>query len=94
MAEKWNRPAQPPPPLFLGEKERDYAKQVNDEIVERVVGQTILYYPIDFESTNFHPLYGESVNKSFLSPVRVYALVKWEGNQTATANYAISCFPA
>lgn len=89
MAEKWNRPAQPPPPLFLGQKERDYAKQVNDEIVERVVGQTILYYPIDLDSTNFHPLYGESINKSYLPPVRVYALVKWEGNETATSNYGL-----
>ena len=87
MAEKWDRPAQPPPPLFLGKKERDYAKQVNDEIVERVVGQTILYYPIDLEITPFHPLYGESIHKNFLPPIRVYALVKWEGNETATANF-------
>jgi hypothetical protein len=89
MAEKWDRPASPPPPLFVGQKERDYAKQVNDEVVERVVGQTILYYPIDLESTNFHPVYGESIDKSFLSPVRVYALVKWEGHETMTSNYGL-----
>lgn len=89
MAEKWDRPASPPPPLFLGQKERDYAKQVNDEIAERVVGQTILYYPIDLDSTSFHPLYGESVNKIFYPPVRVYALVKWEGNETSTPNYGL-----
>lgn len=89
MAEKWERPEQPPPPMFLGQKERDYAKQVNDEVVERVVGQTILYYPIDLASTNFHPLYGESVSKSFLPPVRVYALVKWEGQETTTQNYGL-----
>ena len=89
MAEKWDRPAQPPPPLFLGKKERDYAKQVNDEIVERVVGQTILYYPIDLEITDFHPLYGESIHKNFLPPIRVYALVKWEGNETTTANFGV-----
>jgi hypothetical protein len=89
MAEKWNRPASPPPPLFLGKKERDYAKQVNDEIAERVIGQTILYYPIDLETTNFHPLYGESINKTYLSPIRVYALVKWEGDETSTSNYGL-----
>jgi hypothetical protein len=89
MAEKWNRPAQPPPPLFLGEKERDYAKQVNDEIAERVVGQTILYYPIDLNTTNFHPLYGESMNKSFYPPVRVYALVEWNGQETKTETYGV-----
>lgn len=89
MAEKWDRPSRPPPPLFLGKKERDYSKQVNDEVIERVVGQTILYYPINLDTTNFHPLYGESINKTFLSPIRVYALVKWESDQTSTSNFGI-----
>ena len=51
---KWTQPAQPPPPMFLGEKERDLVKQVNDELIERVIGQTVVYYPIDLEHTNFH----------------------------------------
>lgn len=89
MAEKWDRPEQPPPPLFLGKKERDYAKQVNDEIAERVVGQTVLYHPIDLDNTNFHPIYGESIEKNFLPPVRVYALVKWNGQETTTTNYGL-----
>ena len=77
MADRWKRPAQPPPPLFLGEKERNLVKQVNDELIEKVIGQQILYYPIDLESTNFHPLYGEAIRKSYLPPVRVYALVEF-----------------
>ena len=44
---KWKQPKQPPAPLFLGKKERDLVKQINDELVERVIGQQILYYPID-----------------------------------------------
>jgi len=79
---KWERPAQPPPPLFLGEKEKNLVKQVNDEIIERVVGQQILYFPIDMETTNFHPLYGEAIEKNFLHPVRVYALVEYGGIET------------
>ena len=79
---KWNQPAQPPPPMFFGKKERDLVKQVNDELVARVVGQTVLYYPIDLGATNFHSLYGEAINKTFLSPVRVYAYVVVENNQT------------
>ncbi len=75
---EWSRPAAPPPPLFLGEKERDLVKQVNDELVEKVIGQQILYYPIDMESTNFHDLYGEALEKTFLPPVRVYALVNFD----------------
>ena len=81
---RWTVPSNPPPPMFLGEKERNYVKQINDEIVERVVGQTLIYYPIDLTTTNFHPLYGEAINKTFISPVRVYALVKWDGEETST----------
>ena len=79
---KWNQPAQAPPPMFAGKKEKDLVKQVNDELIERVIGQTIVYYPIDIERTNFHDLYGEAITKTFLPPVRVFALVEFDGIQT------------
>tara|TARA_R110000824_G_scaffold192052_1_gene374028 strand:- start:558 stop:1064 length:507 start_codon:yes stop_codon:yes gene_type:complete len=79
---KWIQPDAPPPPLFLGKKERDLVKQVNDELIERVIGQQILYYPIDLETTNFHPIYGEAIKKTFLPPIRVYALVEWNDYST------------
>ena len=75
---EWSRPTAPPPPLFLGKKERDLVKQVNDELVEKVIGQQILYYPIDIDATNFHDLYGEAIQKTFLPPVRIYALVNFD----------------
>jgi hypothetical protein len=80
---KWKKPAAPPPPMFFGKKERDLVKQVNDEIIERVVGQQVLYFPIDIETTNYHPLYGEAVEKTFLPPVRVHALVEFQGIDTS-----------
>lgn len=83
---KWSQPTQPPPPLFTGEKEKNLVKQVNDELIERVIGQQILYYPISVEHTKFHHLYGEAINKTFLPPVRVYALVEWEGIETSWLN--------
>ena len=79
---KWTRPTQPPPPLYLGEKEKNLVKQVNDEVIERVVGQQILYFPIDIEHTDFHPLYGEAIEKTFLPPVRVFARVEYQGVET------------
>tara|TARA_R100001163_G_C5003904_1_gene152114 strand:- start:67 stop:555 length:489 start_codon:yes stop_codon:yes gene_type:complete len=82
MGNKWDRPENPPPPLFLGKKERDLVKQVNDELIEKVIGQQILYYSIDMETTNFHDLYGEAVEKNYLPPVRVYALVEWKTDKT------------
>jgi len=86
---KWAQPASPPPPLFLGEKERDLVKQVNDELIERVIGQEIIYYPISLEHTNFHPLYGEAIEKNFLSPIRIHVLVAWEGYTTTVTNLGI-----
>ena len=80
--DKWKKPAAPPPPMFLGEKEKNLVKQVNDEIIERVVGQQILYFPIDIEHTNFHPLYGEAIEKTFLPPIRVFARVEYQGVET------------
>ena len=86
---KWDRPEHPPPPLFFGKKERDLVKQVNDELLERVIGQTILYYPISIIHSDFHPLYGEAINKNFLPPVRVYVLIDWNGTQTTTTPYGV-----
>ena len=73
----------------MGKKERNLVKQVNDELIERVIGQQIAYYPISVEHTDFHPLYGEAIKKNFLPPVRVYALVTWEGKSTTTSDIGI-----
>ena len=86
---KWSQPDSPPPPLFTGKKEKDLVKQVNDEIIERVVGQTVLYYPISLEHTDFHDLYGEAIQKNFLNPVRVYAMVKYTSQTTTTTPLGI-----
>jgi hypothetical protein len=76
---QWEQPASPPPPLFTGKKEKDFVKQVNDELIERVIGQQIAYFAIDIDRSPFHPIYGEAIQKTFLPPVRVHALIKWEG---------------
>lgn len=82
----WERPLNAPPPLFFNQKERDFVKQINDEIIERIIGQTVLYYPISQEHTQYNDLYGEAIVKNFLNPIRVYALVEFEGLET-TSNH-------
>ena len=89
MSDEWKRPDSPPPPLFLGKKERDLVKQVNDELIERVIGQQILYYPVSLEHSDFHDLYGEAIEKSFLPAIRVYALITKEETDTQFTNYGI-----
>ena len=79
---KWDQPELAPPPMFFGQKERDLVKQVNDELAERVVGQTIAYYAVSLEDSEYHPIYGEAIDKVTLPPVRVYAYVTVENEQT------------
>lgn len=80
---EWTQPEQPPPPLFTNDKEEDLVKQINDELIERVIGQRVLYFPIDMENTEFHPVYGEAIEKNFKNPIQVAALVEWGGIQTS-----------
>jgi len=78
-----------PPAMFLNIPERNFQKHITDEVMEKIIGQEIMYYPIDVNSSNFHPLYGESINKTFLPPVRVYVLIQHTDNTTETTNYGI-----
>ena len=68
--------------MFFGEKERNLVKQINDELAERILGQPIAYYPISIEESNFNDTYGEAKEKISLPPVRVYAYVVVENEQT------------
>ena len=86
---KWSQPGSPPPPLCAGDREKKLVKQVNDEVIERVIGQTIIYYPISLEHTDFNAVYGEAINKTFLSPVRVHALVEWTSQETTSTNLGV-----
>ena len=54
MSDEWTQPDAPPAPLFTGKKERDLVKKVNDELIEKIIGQQVLYYPIDIENTNLN----------------------------------------
>ena len=49
----------------------------------------VAYYPIDVDSTNFHPVYGEAIIKTFLPPIRVHALIKWGGLETTSESYGV-----
>ena len=79
---KWTQPDAPPPPMFFGQNERDLVKQVNDELAERVVGQSVAYYSVSMEDTNFNSTYGEAIDKVTLPPVRVFAYVVVDNEQT------------
>lgn len=78
-----------PPAMFLNIPERNIQKHYTDEITEKIIGQEVMYYPIDIQSSNFHPLYGESINKIYLPPIRIFALIEHSESETTTTNYGI-----
>jgi hypothetical protein len=77
----------PPSQLFLNQEERNFQKNIADELVEYVIGQTILYYPIDPVNTKYHEIYGEAIDKVFLPPIKVNVFVDFEDNDTKTGKY-------
>lgn len=90
---RFNKPDQPPPALFMGSPERNFVHQVSTELNERVIGQQILYYAISLEHTNFHPLYGEAIEKTFFPPVHVNVLIDWEDKPTEHSSYGLDKQP-
>lgn len=89
MANKFSRLPQPPAPLFINKKERDFQKQVSNELIERVIGQEILYFPLDITNSNYHDLYGEAIQKSYLPSIHIYVLIEWHDFSTETSQYGI-----
>ena len=88
---KWELPSpgKMNPTMFVGDKEKNLQKQVADEIVERFINQVVIYYPIDIQKTQYHPIYGEALNKKFHSPIEVKCMVEWSGMETANEGYTV-----
>ncbi len=81
------------PTMFVGDQEKNFSKQIAEELMEKVVNQIVFYYPVDVQATNYHPIYGESTMKKFYSPIRVFALVEWKGYDTKNAAFSLDKVP-
>ena len=60
---EWERPTQPPSPMFFGEKEKNLVKQVNDEIIERPNCKMV--NPAGFEA-------GQIIDGQYRAMIRLY----------------------
>lgn len=70
--------------LFRSENDRKYLKSLNKEIIEKVLGEKVTYYPLSKKLTKTN-LYGEAPKKTFDAPISIYALIEW-GDQEVTTN--------
>ena len=101
MTEKWNLPQDEDtaiyrknPTMFVGDKEKNFAKQIADEVGERIVNQTIIYFPLDTHKTQYHPVYGEALVKKFHAPVEVKAYVAWKGVESENNMFSLDKIPS
>lgn len=72
--------------LFRSEHDIAYVNKINQELIEKVIGEKITYYAISaqFSEINF---YGESKEKVFDPPVEIYALIEWKEQDISTTEY-------
>lgn len=74
---------------FITTKELDYIAEINRELIQEYVGQTVIYYAISEEHTVSHRLYHESVHKTWFSPVEINALVAWDNPGVDTTQFTL-----
>ncbi len=74
-------------PLFRGKSDIAFVKRIARELIEKVIGEKITYYPISKQFSEQDNLYGESKMKVFDPPVDMYCLVEWLDQDITTNQF-------
>lgn len=71
---------------FRSKRDIEFVKRINRELIERVIGEKVTYYPISkqYSEKNF---YGESKTKIVDPPVEIYGLIDWQDQNVDTTKY-------
>jgi hypothetical protein len=72
---------------FFGRKELEFVSTITKELVQKVVGQEVIYYQILAEKTKTNDIYEEAIVKVHAAPVRVNALVFYENTTEAVSSF-------
>lgn len=75
--------------LFIGPKERAFFDSLNKELIQKIIGQKVIYYSVSVEHTNTDPLYNESLSKTVFTPVEINALIDFNEPIESTTNWSI-----
>jgi hypothetical protein len=67
---------------FITDRAVAFIHRVNRTLIQRVVGQEVIYYAISKENTHTHSLYNEAVQKTVATPVKINARVRWQNDRT------------
>lgn len=72
--------------LFRSRKDIEFVKKINQELIEKVLGEKILYIPVSkkYSEASF---YNEAEEKVFDPPIEIYALIEWLPQDITTTKY-------
>lgn len=85
--------------LFLRQRDLDLFNTIAQDLVEDIIETPILLYKLAIDSMRSDDLYGDSIEKTYYSPVQVYGLIEHadetienteigvDSNQLITANF-------
>lgn len=71
---------------FITGRELAFIDKINQELIQWVTGQEILYYAIMRDETQIDELYNEAIQKTWSAPVRVNARVLYGNESTISSN--------
>jgi hypothetical protein len=72
---------------FITSLELDFIHRINNELIQRVVGQEVFYYAISTESTRVVDIYNESIRKTWNAPVSINARVRFQNENTTSTQF-------
>lgn len=70
-------------PIFLTDREINLFNSLNEEIIEKLIGHTVIIYKIhpEYSKTN---IYNESTNKVYENGIEIYGLIRYEEPEITT----------
>ncbi len=74
---------------FITNLEVDYINVITKQLIQNVVGQSIIYYSISVDKSEIKRLYNESVKKTVARPTEINALVKYDNTQTRSIEFGL-----
>ncbi len=75
-------------PMFFGDQDMSFVQCINSELIKNVAGQWIIYYRIDEKKTTLN-LYGESKQKFFYPPVKIWTRVEYHSPEQTITNFSL-----
>lgn len=76
-------------PLYNTDRDISFHKSVSSEMVQKIISTEIYLYKISIRNTDVN-IYGESDNKFYDTPIRLYSIVRYSEKQGSSEEHMIT----